>query len=51
VLVVSGYALGLILAAQVGPVTLLIARSVLRGGGAGLVCFGGLLAYRTLHER
>jgi putative LysE/RhtB family amino acid efflux pump len=34
VLVVSGYALGLVLAAQVGPVTLLIVRSVLRGGRA-----------------
>lgn len=30
----SGYALGLFLAAQVGPVTLLIVRSVLRGGRA-----------------
>jgi threonine/homoserine/homoserine lactone efflux protein len=34
VLVVSGYGLGLFLAAQVGPVTLLIVRSVLRGGRA-----------------
>jgi putative LysE/RhtB family amino acid efflux pump len=34
VLVLSGYALGLFLAAQVGPVTLLIVRSVLRGGRA-----------------
>jgi threonine/homoserine/homoserine lactone efflux protein len=34
VLVLSGYALGLFLAAQVGPVTLLIIRSVLRGGRA-----------------
>ena len=33
-LVLSGYGLGLILAAQVGPVTLLIIRSVLRGGRA-----------------
>ena len=33
-LVLSGYALGLFLAAQVGPVTLLIIRSVLRGGRA-----------------
>jgi putative LysE/RhtB family amino acid efflux pump len=33
-LVLSGYGLGLFLAAQVGPVTLLIARSVLRGGRA-----------------
>jgi putative LysE/RhtB family amino acid efflux pump len=33
-LVLSGYALGLFLAAQVGPVTLLIVRSVLRGGRA-----------------
>jgi putative LysE/RhtB family amino acid efflux pump len=30
----SGYGLGLFLAAQVGPVTLLIVRSVLRGGRA-----------------
>jgi threonine/homoserine/homoserine lactone efflux protein len=34
VLVVSGYGLGLFLAAQVGPVTLLIIRSVLRDGRA-----------------
>jgi threonine/homoserine/homoserine lactone efflux protein len=34
VLVLSGYGLGLLLAAQVGPVTLLIVRSVLRGGRA-----------------
>jgi putative LysE/RhtB family amino acid efflux pump len=34
VLVLSGYGLGLFLAAQVGPVTLLIIRSVLRGGRA-----------------
>jgi putative LysE/RhtB family amino acid efflux pump len=33
-LVVTGYGLGLFLAAQVGPVTLLIVRSVLRGGRA-----------------
>lgn len=33
-LVLSGYVLGLFLAAQVGPVTLLIVRSVLRGGRA-----------------
>ncbi|HEY7017006.1 MAG TPA: LysE family transporter [Gaiellaceae bacterium] len=33
-LVLSGYGLGLFLAAQVGPVTLLIIRSVLRGGRA-----------------
>jgi putative LysE/RhtB family amino acid efflux pump len=33
-LVLSGYGLGLFLAAQVGPVTLLIVRSVLRGGRA-----------------
>jgi putative LysE/RhtB family amino acid efflux pump len=37
VLVLSGYGLGLVLAAQVGPVTLLIVRSVLRGGRAVLV--------------
>jgi putative LysE/RhtB family amino acid efflux pump len=34
VLVLSGYGLGLFLAAQVGPVTLLIVRSVVRGGRA-----------------
>src|SRR5215467_8691648 len=34
VLVLSGYGLGVFLAAQVGPVTLLIVRSVLRGGRA-----------------
>jgi putative LysE/RhtB family amino acid efflux pump len=34
VLVLSGYGLGLFLAAQVGPVTLLIVRLVLRGGRA-----------------
>jgi putative LysE/RhtB family amino acid efflux pump len=34
VLVLAGYGLGLFLAAQVGPVTLLIVRSVLRGGRA-----------------
>jgi threonine/homoserine/homoserine lactone efflux protein len=34
VLVLSGYGLGFFLAAQVGPVTLLIIRSVLRGGRA-----------------
>jgi threonine/homoserine/homoserine lactone efflux protein len=34
VLVLHGYGLGLFLAAQVGPVTLLIVRSVLRGGRA-----------------
>lgn len=33
-LVVAGYGLGLLLAAQIGPVTLLIVRSVLRGGRA-----------------
>lgn len=33
-LVLSGYRLGLFFAAQVGPVTLLIVRSVLRGGRA-----------------
>jgi threonine/homoserine/homoserine lactone efflux protein len=33
-LILSGYGLGLFLAAQVGPVTLLIVRSVLRGGRA-----------------
>lgn len=33
-LVLSGYGLGLLLAAQVGPVTLLIVRSILRGGRA-----------------
>jgi threonine/homoserine/homoserine lactone efflux protein len=33
-LLLSGYGLGLFLAAQVGPVTLLIVRSVLRGGRA-----------------
>lgn len=33
-LVVSGYGLGLVFAAQVGPVTLLIVRSILRGGRA-----------------
>ena len=32
-----GYAIGLLLAAQVGPVTLLIVRSVLRGGRAVVV--------------
>jgi threonine/homoserine/homoserine lactone efflux protein len=32
--VLPGYGLGLLLAAQVGPVTLLIVRSVLRGGRA-----------------
>jgi threonine/homoserine/homoserine lactone efflux protein len=36
-LVLTGYSLGLFLAAQVGPVTLLIVRSVLRGGRALLV--------------
>jgi threonine/homoserine/homoserine lactone efflux protein len=35
--VLSGFALGLFFAAQVGPVTLLIVRSVLRGGRALLV--------------
>jgi putative LysE/RhtB family amino acid efflux pump len=34
VLVLSGYGLGLLFAAQVGPVTLLIVRSILRGGRA-----------------
>jgi putative LysE/RhtB family amino acid efflux pump len=33
-LVLAGYGLGVLLAAQVGPVTLLIVRSVLRGGRA-----------------
>jgi putative LysE/RhtB family amino acid efflux pump len=37
VLILSGYGLGLFLAAQVGPVTLLIVRSVLRGGRAVVV--------------
>jgi putative LysE/RhtB family amino acid efflux pump len=36
-LVLAGFGLGLFLAAQVGPVTLLIVRSVLRGGRAVLV--------------
>src|SRR5438552_5917543 len=36
-LLAAGAALGFVLAAQVGPVTLLIARSVLRGGRAVLV--------------
>jgi putative LysE/RhtB family amino acid efflux pump len=35
--VLHGYVIGLLLAAQVGPVTLLIIRSVLRGGRAVLV--------------
>ena len=34
VLVLSGYGLGFFFAAQIGPVTLLIVRSVLRGGRA-----------------
>jgi putative LysE/RhtB family amino acid efflux pump len=33
----GGLGLGVVLAAQIGPVTLLIVRSVLRGGRAGLV--------------
>jgi threonine/homoserine/homoserine lactone efflux protein len=36
-MVVLGFGLGVLLAAQVGPVTLLIVRSVLRGGRAVLV--------------
>jgi threonine/homoserine/homoserine lactone efflux protein len=36
-LFLAGLGLGLFLAAQVGPVTLLIVRSVLRGGRALLV--------------
>jgi threonine/homoserine/homoserine lactone efflux protein len=54
-LVVTGFGLGLFLAAQVGPVTLLIVRSVLRGGRAvavGLAMAGAValvdLVYATL---
>jgi threonine/homoserine/homoserine lactone efflux protein len=54
-LMLSGYGLGLFLAAQVGPVTLLIVRSVLRGGRAfavGLAMAAAVatidLAYATL---
>jgi putative LysE/RhtB family amino acid efflux pump len=36
-LVAAGFGLGVLLAAQIGPVTLLIVRSVLRGGRAVLV--------------
>jgi putative LysE/RhtB family amino acid efflux pump len=36
-LVAAGFGLGILLAAQIGPVTLLIVRSVLRGGRAVLV--------------
>jgi threonine/homoserine/homoserine lactone efflux protein len=46
-LVLTGYGLGLFLAAQVGPVTLLIVRSVLRGGRAlavGLAMAGAVAA-------
>jgi putative LysE/RhtB family amino acid efflux pump len=42
--VLSGYGLGLFLAAQVGPVTLLIVRSVLRGGRALAVGFAMAVA-------
>jgi threonine/homoserine/homoserine lactone efflux protein len=51
-LVLSGYALGLFLAAQVGPVTLLIVRSVLRGGRAlavGLAMAGAVAGIDLLY--
>jgi threonine/homoserine/homoserine lactone efflux protein len=55
VLLLTGFGLGLLLAAQVGPVTLLIVRSVLRGGRAvivGLAMAGAVasvdLLYATL---
>jgi putative LysE/RhtB family amino acid efflux pump len=50
--VVHGYALGLLLAAQVGPVTLLIVRSVLRGGRAvavGLAMAGAVALVDVLY--
>jgi putative LysE/RhtB family amino acid efflux pump len=46
--VLSGYALGLFLAAQVGPVTLLIVRSVLRGGRAVAVGLAMAAAVATI---
>jgi putative LysE/RhtB family amino acid efflux pump len=50
--VLQGYALGLLLAAQVGPVTLLIIRSVLRGGRAvavGLAMAGAVALVDVLY--
>ncbi len=51
-LLLTGFALGLLLAAQVGPVTLLIVRSVLRGGRAlavGLAMAGAVAAVDVLY--
>ena len=51
-LVLTGFALELLLAAQVGPVTLLIVRSVLRGGRAlavGLAMAGAVAAVDVLY--
>jgi putative LysE/RhtB family amino acid efflux pump len=50
--VLHGYLIGLLLAAQVGPVTLLIIRSVLRGGRAlavGLAMAGAVALVDTLY--
>jgi threonine/homoserine/homoserine lactone efflux protein len=47
-LVLSGYGLGLFLAAQVGPVSLLIVRSVLRGGRAFAVGLAMAAAVATI---
>jgi hypothetical protein len=46
-LIVTGVGLGLLLAAQVGPVTLLIDI----GTGGGLIAFGALLGQRAVEER
>jgi hypothetical protein len=51
--IAAGFGIGFVVAAQVGPVTLLVVRTVLRGGRAvlvGLVFFGGLLGYRALRD-
>jgi putative LysE/RhtB family amino acid efflux pump len=50
--VAAGFGIGLLLAAQVGPVTLLIVRSVLRGGRAvavGLAMAGAVAAIDLLY--
>lgn len=42
-----GFGLGFFVALQLGPMSLFLVRSTLR---AGLIGFGGVLGWRTLHD-
>jgi hypothetical protein len=52
----TGFGLGFLVAAQIGPISLLCVRSVLPGrlrtglSGLGVMGFGGLLGWRTLRH-